>query len=643
MRRLLLAPLLAALAACVETPSPQRSSAREEQLRQGFAARGTDPAAAASYLAAAGPGALLEQARVEVWVDCLERASPAPSAWREALAQPLPPELRLRVLEGLGRALLAAGEGAAGVAALEEAARGGRTSADERLLEVGEGAVRRRATDRMAVRAPHRLRQLDPTAERGSVAGLGPAQWLERTAAWRATGNPAAGAAELARRRWSGADERRRRVELARAELAAGAVGRALAALPPPAGSDSEELALRAQCLRRQAWGSSPAPAARGLFLRCLEVAERGAEGEGAGRRDALEAVLECGTEAGRLEVAAEAWWELHALGWRGERRDWLGRRLALRVLERPGRWQVAADIASSLPDQRRCLTYWLSRSAPPEWARRQLGTLAEAPFADLYGVWAREELGLLVPEPVHLEAGAPLEALPAGVQRLLEWGESEEAVREWRRVRSLRALSPAEAVAAAELELAQGRRRQTVAGLREALPELGRADMARAPAAAIRAYLPLEFEGDLVAAARRVGLDPWLLAAVARQESLFTPTAVSPRGARGLLQLLPGTARPHALALGLGPHPDLFDPAANLRLGARELAGLLRRFGAVEPALAAYNAGEGRAGGWWRRWPDRRRFTEEVPFPETYTYIRRVVFLAEAYRQVYGREWRGR
>jgi soluble lytic murein transglycosylase len=135
---------------------------------------------------------------------------------------------------------------------------------------------------------------------------------------------------------------------------------------------------------------------------------------------------------------------------------------------------------------------------------------------------------------------------------------------------------------------------------------------------------------------ALRFGLDPWLVAAVARQESVFVPTARSPAGAVGLLQLVPGTARRHALALGLGPRPELTDPELNLLLGARELAALLDRFGAVEPALAAYNAGEARARRWWRAWPERRRFVEAIPIPETYTYVRRVVHLAEAYRVVY-------
>ncbi len=138
------------------------------------------------------------------------------------------------------------------------------------------------------------------------------------------------------------------------------------------------------------------------------------------------------------------------------------------------------------------------------------------------------------------------------------------------------------------------------------------------------------------MAAASETGIDPWLIAAVARQESTFSAHARSPAGARGVLQLLPSTARLHARALGLGSRPNLEDPAINIRLGARELAWLIRRYGAIEPALAAYNAGDRRVRRWWRQWPEADLFAESIPIPETYTYVRRVVFLSDAYRQIH-------
>src|SRR3981189_1726437 len=86
----------------------------------------------------------------------------------------------------------------------------------------------------------------------------------------------------------------------------------------------------------------------------------------------------------------------------------------------------------------------------------------------------------------------------------------------------------------------------------------------------------------------RRRSLDPDLVQAVVAVESGFRPDAVSPKGAQGLMQLMPYTAR----ALGV---KDTFDPAANLDGGTRYLRALIERYnGDVKRALAAYNAGEG-------------------------------------------------
>jgi soluble lytic murein transglycosylase len=226
-------------------------------------------------------------------------------------------------------------------------------------------------------------------------------------------------------------------------------------------------------------------------------------------------------------------------------------------------------------------------------------------------------------------------------VRDLIDWGAEDLASRQWSWVRRVRGAMPAEGVAAAVLENRRGRRLTAVRWLRASVPELGTVAMSQAPREAVRLYLPLRFKHELVTAAAEAGVEPWLLAGLVRQESLFGAGARSSRGAMGLAQLLRNTARPHAVALGLGRSPDLYDPEVNLRIGARELARLIRRFGALEPALAAYNAGETRARRWWRQWPQRGPFVEAIPIPETYNYVRRVSYLSEAYRLVYADQWR--
>lgn len=108
-----------------------------------------------------------------------------------------------------------------------------------------------------------------------------------------------------------------------------------------------------------------------------------------------------------------------------------------------------------------------------------------------------------------------------------------------------------------------------------------------------------------MVAAACEAGLPPLLLDALVIQESRYNPSALSPKGAAGISQLMPDRAR----QLGV---QDVWNPVENLRGGARHLRTLLNEFGRFDLALAAYNAGEGRV---------RRKLT--VPrIPETLGYV---------------------
>jgi soluble lytic murein transglycosylase len=98
--------------------------------------------------------------------------------------------------------------------------------------------------------------------------------------------------------------------------------------------------------------------------------------------------------------------------------------------------------------------------------------------------------------------------------------------------------------------------------------------------------------------AARRHGIDPLMVLAVIHVESRFDPWAVSPKGALGLMQLLPSTAREIAPRVGIRWTSDdlLFDPEINVALGAYYLKQMLQRFdGNLDAALAAYERGPGR------------------------------------------------
>ncbi len=123
-------------------------------------------------------------------------------------------------------------------------------------------------------------------------------------------------------------------------------------------------------------------------------------------------------------------------------------------------------------------------------------------------------------------------------------------------------------------------------------------------------------YDDAFLAAAEANGLPAELLKAVAVTESRMNPAAVSPAGAQGIMQIIPATAR----ALGL---EDPFDAPASIRAGARYLARQVSSFGSYKLALAAYNAGPGAV----------RRHGGVPPYPETTTYVARVLGLYEHFR----------
>lgn len=148
----------------------------------------------------------------------------------------------------------------------------------------------------------------------------------------------------------------------------------------------------------------------------------------------------------------------------------------------------------------------------------------------------------------------------------------------------------------------------------------------------------PLKYEMDILRAAETYGVDPYLVAAVAKAESGFDPAAVSSAGAVGLMQIMPDTAewiqgQPKWKG---GSVSDLTDPAANLEMGAYYLAFLTELFdGDLRSTLAAYNAGQGAVSGWLTR-PGATGGgvleSADIPFAETREFVRRVEKLRDLY-----------
>jgi len=329
-----------------------------------------------------------------------------------------------------------------------------------------------------------------------------------------------------------------------------------------------------------------------------------------------------------------------------GDARASLARfRLAARA-ESTGRPDSAAALYQSEIDasgpQRTAARFWLGKMAEARGdtsqARAVWVALAREDSLGYYGMRARREAGLppLAFAPVA-QATTPPSAVLAGLARidtLLLAGLDTEAQAE---VRVVLAHPPAELEGLLAWSEGLG-----VRGFGSAAVRLGwqAALLAPGDVRVLRAIFPWPNRTAVEAEAQEFGVDALLLAALVRQESVFDVEALSPAGARGLAQLLPSTASLMARGLDVTFYPDWITvPDLNLHLGAAHLAELLRRFGRVDAAVAAYNAGPIPV----RRWLERAgagdpdRFVELIPYPETRGYVRSLLRNRELYRALYG------
>jgi soluble lytic murein transglycosylase len=157
-------------------------------------------------------------------------------------------------------------------------------------------------------------------------------------------------------------------------------------------------------------------------------------------------------------------------------------------------------------------------------------------------------------------------------------------------------------------------------------------------PAISGRVY-PIKYESEIGTVADKYSIDPYLLAAVARTESGFNPSAESGVGALGLMQLLPSTAKWVTTLDGWkGPkNPALTNPQDSLELGACYLSYLLHRFDNPTAVIAAYNAGPNKVASWIEGAGGSDSFSAaDIQFSETKEFVRRVNYWRALFKKAH-------
>jgi soluble lytic murein transglycosylase len=159
-----------------------------------------------------------------------------------------------------------------------------------------------------------------------------------------------------------------------------------------------------------------------------------------------------------------------------------------------------------------------------------------------------------------------------------------------------------------------------------------------------VASQYPSPYRTTIVAASTKRGIDPRFILAIIRQESVFKPTAKSPAGARGLLQLTIDAAQRYASGAGLNGlnENQLYQPDTSILVGSEYLRDLYSMFPNMHEAVAAsYNGGEDNVARWVKRakHKDPGVFTSEVGFDETKNYVQKVLNNYRVYQQLYNQD----
>jgi len=200
-----------------------------------------------------------------------------------------------------------------------------------------------------------------------------------------------------------------------------------------------------------------------------------------------------------------------------------------------------------------------------------------------------------------------------------------------------------------AQIFRANGENVAAINALKRAYPDYGQTLPEEMSREAWDVFYPLKWWANIKEESKRHNLDPYLIAGIIRQETVFDPKARSRANALGLMQLLPSTgqsvARRNNLGGGRIAAADLYNPVLNIQLGTAYVRQLLDDFNRFEYVAAAYNGGETRVRRWIREMPSSEieEWVESIPLSETRLYVQGVYRNARIYQRLYDEQGRFR
>jgi soluble lytic murein transglycosylase len=322
---------------------------------------------------------------------------------------------------------------------------------------------------------------------------------------------------------------------------------------------------------------------------------------------------------------------------------------------------RVFESAAASFPrsDYRPSYLYWSGRARARMGDRATANARLRLVYTDYmnsyYGRLASRRLSQASAQPADAAgamvvpasartAQAPAVTLPPNapmIRTLLAAGLYNDALDELRYAQKTSGSSPVIDATIAWVYHQQGELRKAITLMRRAYPQHLASGGEDLPPEILQIIYPLTYWNWIKRYSSQHDLDPYIVAALIAQESTFDAGIRSNANAWGLMQVVPATGRRLARSLGIRRFNTsmLTNPELNIRLGTLYFSRLVQQFGGTYYALASYNAGESRVVRWKSERPglDEDEFIDDIPFPETQNYVKRILGTAEDYRRLYG------